>query len=260
MPPHLHYVEPYFGGGSVLFEKPCEGVSEVVSDLDRHLTIFWLVLRDQYEEFRRLAEATPVSLEEYQRAASVLKGEQEGAGYALARIAWAFFVVARMSMAGRAKGFSPVSRNRTRRGMNEQASAWLSAVEGLPEVHARLKRVVILNRPAVEVIKQQDGENTFFYLDPPYLPETRAAKKVYRHEMTFEQHQELLDSLLLLKGKFILSGYRNPLYDACADVRGWHRVDYDIANHAAGGGSKRRMTECVWTNYDPGASDGVATA
>jgi DNA adenine methylase len=33
---------------------------------------------------------------------------------------------------------------------------------------------VILNQPAIEVIRQQDGEATLFYLDPPYLHETRA--------------------------------------------------------------------------------------
>jgi len=34
MPPHLHYMEPYFGGGAVLFAKQYEGVSEVVNDLN----------------------------------------------------------------------------------------------------------------------------------------------------------------------------------------------------------------------------------
>ena len=31
MPRHIHYVEPFFGGGSVLLRKPFEGVSEVVN-------------------------------------------------------------------------------------------------------------------------------------------------------------------------------------------------------------------------------------
>jgi hypothetical protein len=32
-------------------------------------------------------------------------------------------------------------------------------------------------------------------------------------------------------------------------LAGWNRHDYDLPNHAASGASKRRMTECVWTNY-----------
>jgi hypothetical protein len=30
----------------------------------------------------------------------------------------------------------------------------------------------------------------------------------------------------------------------------WHRVDFELANHAASGNAKRRMTECVRTNFD----------
>jgi len=40
MPPHVHYVEPYFGGGSVLLEKDPVGVSEVVNDRNRELMNF----------------------------------------------------------------------------------------------------------------------------------------------------------------------------------------------------------------------------
>ena len=79
--------------------------------------------------------------------------------------------------------------------MNEQASAWLTTIDGLPEVHARLKRVVILNRNAIDVIKQQDGEKTLFYLDPPYLAETRTSTGQYDHELTETEHKELLEVL-----------------------------------------------------------------
>jgi hypothetical protein len=56
MPPHTHYVEPFFGGGSVLFAKPFDGVSEVVNDLDGELTNFWQVLRspELFERFYRV--------------------------------------------------------------------------------------------------------------------------------------------------------------------------------------------------------------
>ena len=59
--------------------------------------------------------------------------------------------------------------------MSEQASAWWNTVDGLANVHDRLKRVVILCRDALDVIRQQDGSRTLFYLDPPYLHSTRAS-------------------------------------------------------------------------------------
>jgi DNA adenine methylase len=63
MPPHLHYVEPYFGGGQVLFARDpadrrlwwdgptsdhrrADGVSEIVNDLHGDLMNFYRVLKD----------------------------------------------------------------------------------------------------------------------------------------------------------------------------------------------------------------------
>jgi DNA adenine methylase len=44
MPPHLHYCEPFFGGGAVLMAKDPKGVSEVVNDIYGELINFWRVL------------------------------------------------------------------------------------------------------------------------------------------------------------------------------------------------------------------------
>lgn len=93
-----------------------------------------------------------------------------------------------------------MTRNRTRGGMNEQASAWLSALEGLPEAHERLKRVVIFNDDACEVILREDDKETFFYCDPPYVHSTRKGGS-YEHEMTDSQHYDLLSTLADIKGR-----------------------------------------------------------
>ena len=211
MPPHLHYVEPYFGGGAVLFAKPYEGVSEVVNDLNGDLMNFWRVLQDKklFAEFRRRVEAIPFSEVEWQEAQEQLgtdNGQQAARPASSERCA--FFVLCRQSMAGRCQDFAPLTRNRTRRGMNEQASAWLNCIDGLPAVHARLRRVVILNRPALEVIRSQDGPGTLFYLDPPYLPETQPRTECFGPlDMTADQHEELLDTIRNLQGKVMMSGY-----------------------------------------------------
>jgi DNA adenine methylase len=235
-PGWLHYVEPYFGGGAVLLANDPEGIGEVVNDLNAELTNFWRVLKDEKEftRFLREAQCTPFSEPEFEAAVE-------------RRDAFGFFVRCRQSLAGRMKDFAPLTRNRTRRGMNEQASAWLSCIEGLPAVHERLQRVTILNHDATDVIREQDGPRTLFYCDPPYLPETRTVKEVYDHEMTRDQHQELLNVLLAVKGKVILSGYANDLYDS--KLATWTRHVYDLPNHAAGGIEKRRVQEVLWCNY-----------
>lgn len=171
MPKHTHYVEPYAGGLSVLLAKDPTGVSEVVNDIHKELSNFWRVLQDVhlFAGMRRRLQAMPFSEVEWSRTC-----EYDPERTTVQDRAALFFVKCRQSLAGRMDTFAPLSRNRTRRGMNEQASAWLTAVEGLPQVHERLKRVVVLNREAENVISEQDGPNTLFYLDPPYLHETRS--------------------------------------------------------------------------------------
>jgi DNA adenine methylase len=244
MPPHLHYVEPYFGGGAVLFAKPFQEVSEVVNDIYGVLTNFWRVLQDQnaFLKFMRIIEATPFSEWEFEAAETlIVRGDLD------IEAAVKFFTRCRQSRCGEMKDFATLTRNRLRRQRNEQASAWCSAIEGLPAVHQRLQRVVILNHDALEVIGQQDGDKTLFYCDPPYVHTTRAVDDLYEHEMTVPQHAELLDTLRAAKGKVLLSGYANELYDKA--LAGWNRHDFSIPNQMGSGKTKRKMVECVWANF-----------
>lgn len=276
MPRHLHYVEPFAGGLAVLLERDPNdpalwlsqatgqsGVSEVVNDLSGNLVNFWRVLRDRdsFGEFVRRCQATALSRSEWERAGDILEdaphwnGLIQVPGESLSREivhAWAFFVRCRQSRAGTFKGFTSLTRSRTRRGINGNASEWLGAVEGLPAVHARLQPVVVENMDAIKLIRREDAPGTLFYCDPPYLHETRAkgSTDAYAHEMTETHHFDLLKVLAGIKGKFLLSGYRNPMYDGDAERFGWRRVDFEIANHAAGGKEKRRMVESVWKNFD----------
>lgn len=298
MPPHLHYVEPYFGGGAVLFRKPqrdwmvncphcgkndqihtmlagesqrlmhgccrckqageayqlaaCyQGCSEVVNDINGELTVFWSILahEESFGKLHRIVQGTAFS-EEHWNACRTVSANDPDVDSVMRAVA--FFVRYRQSRQGLGKDFATLSRNRTRRGMNEQASSWLSAVEGLPEAHERLKGVVILNRDALDVIRKEDGPNTLFYLDPPYLHETRhgsGKNREYEHEMTATEHEQLLHALYGIKGKFLLSGYFSDLYGDCAEVFGWRRVERQIDNKASSKKYKVTMTECLWMNY-----------
>jgi DNA adenine methylase len=247
----LHYVEPYFGGGSVLLANDPVGISEVANDLNGELTNFWQVLQGQtsFHQFRRLSQALPFSEWEFKNSKINSVLEADGYGETVHR-AVTFFIRCRQSLAGRMKEFTGVTRTRTRRGMNNEVSAWLSAVEGLPLVHARLKRVLIRNQPALKLIEKEDDTRTLFYVDPPYLHETRKTVNDYEHEMSVKQHEELLAALCLIKGRFLLSGYRSGLYDTTAKSQGWNRFDFEIDNKAAGGKKKRKMVESVWINYE----------
>lgn len=252
MPPHTRYCEAFFGSGAVLFEKQFEGISEFVNDLDRHLANFWTVLRHEhlFSAFQRAVECTPLSQDEFTIASNLKCLEWNGDIPSEGKIlrAVAFFVRNRQSRQALEKSFCTPS-SRTRRGMNENVSAWLSAVEGLPEIHARLKRVEVRNQDAVDFIQELDADYTLHLCDPPYCHSTRSATKAYEHEMTDEQHAALLDTLSQVKGKFMLSGYQSEMYDNAATKHGWNRHDFVIDNKSSSAKVKEKKTECLWCNF-----------
>ena len=94
-----------------------------------------------------------------------------------------------------------------------------------------------------------DHEETWFYLDPPYMHATRAVKNSYDFEMGDEDHERLLLTLADIKGKFALSGYHSDLYDEAARACGWRLVEKQIDNKASSAAEKPMMTECLWMNY-----------
>lgn len=255
-PGWLHYVEPFFGGGSVLLSMDPEGISQVVNDINNELVNFWSVLAfgNVFHQFYHSVSSTPFSeaIFEATKKAPQFHGTPEDIDRTVQRAAQ-FFVRNRQSRQGLGKDFATLSRNRTRRGMNEQVSSWLTAIEGLPEIHRRLQGVVILNKPALDVIQQQDGPRTLFYCDPPYLHGTRSTTSEYgEHEMTVKDHAELLNALAGIEGRFLLSGYHSELYDDFARTRyarRWRCVEIDIDNKASSKKSKDIKTECVWMNY-----------
>lgn len=246
---HLHLAESYFGGGEFLFAHDGHGVSECANDINGALTNFWRCLQteDRLHELKRYLESIPFSSVEWLASKRIYPNVP---GTLDVPAAGNFFVLNRQSRQGLMKDFATLSRERTRRGMNEQVSAWLSAIDGLPEAHARLKRVVIECMHAPDFIRKNDGPTTFHYCDPPYLPETRVAKDAYEFEMTEDEHIELLDTLSRVEGKFMLSGYYSPLYDAYAREFGWRVDSKALANAASGKAVKDKKIEMIWTNYD----------
>ena len=81
------------------------------------------------------------------------------------------------------------------------------------------------------------------YCDPPYLFETRSSDRdLYEHELTDNQHIELLETLKNLPCMVMVSGYWSELY---ADhLTGWTATSYQSMTR---GGTP--ATEWLWFNY-----------
>jgi DNA adenine methylase len=113
----------------------------------------------------------------------------------------------------------------------------------------RLEQVQIENRPALDVIDCYDSARTCFFVDPPYLPETRVRLSGYHHEMTADEHSELLRLLKTVRGKVVLCGYPSEVYDD--ELHGWRSVERNVAVATGTVDQVRpRRIEKVWMNFD----------
>ncbi len=132
--------------------------------------------------------------------------------------------------------------------MSGVVSRWLGSVDHLPWIAERLLRVQIENRPAIDIIRLYDSEETLFYCDPPYIHSTRSDKNAYDTEMTDKDHQDLADVLNAVKGKVAISNYDCDLMGNLYPAKRWKKhVAQPKTNHA----TKGTRVEVLWTNYDP---------
>lgn len=84
--------------------------------------------------------------------------------------------------------------------------------------------------------------NELVYSDPPYVMSTRRGGKIYRHEYTDQDHEQLLSSLLAIPACVMLSGYRNAMYDD--SLKAWNRIDFQAMTRAG------PAIESVWFNFE----------
>lgn len=241
MPPHRSYLEPFFGSGAVLFNKHPSAI-ETVNDIDGDIVNFFRVLREYPD---RLAEA--ISLTPYAR--EVFDDAHANRGTDAFDRAYRFAIRSKMG-----NGFKTYQKTGFKidvyaRERSYCVSCWNRLPADLHDAAVRLKCVQIENRPALDLIRRFNYENVLIYADPPYLLETRGGKQ-YRHEMTEQDHVDLLDALKQHKGSVIISGYPSEMYDR--ELTGWSRITRKSYNQNA-----EQRTEVLWCNFEtPGLFGG----
>lgn len=253
-PPHRIYVEPFGGAASVLLRKR-RSYAEIYNDLDAEVVNLFRVLRDpeQASALLRDLELTPFAREEFKVSYERSDDPVERARRLIILSFMGFGSNAHAMGGADRRGRTTGFRANSSRSGTTPAQDWRNYPDALPALIDRLRGVVIESRDAVEVMLQHDNPSTLHYVDPPYLPETRAPSnkydlkyRMYRHELDVEGHHRLLEALCGLTGHVVLSGYPSALYDAA--LTGWHR--FERAAYADGA---RRRTEVLWLN--PRAAD-----
>lgn len=247
IPEHSMYVEVFGGSGQLLFSKETSDI-EVYNDIDGNLCNFFRILRDEkkYGEFKSKLDMTPYSRQEFYDCRDSWRDEVDE----VERVR-KWYVTCMQSFSNNFSTWSH-TKSKSRRGMSMAVSRYLGNVEeNLPKAVERFKTVQVENISYEKLIGKYDSENTLFYLDPPYIHDTRKMTYTYAYEMDNADHEKLVDMLLNIKGKAILSGYDHEIYNKLID-NGWLKVDigeYAKRSIKTVGTEKEKGTEFVWINY-----------
>ncbi len=239
----VHFCDVFGGSAAILLNRKPSRI-ETYNDIDSELVNFFETLRNQEAKLTKAISLTPFSREE------LMKACRPEVGLTKLERARRFYVRARQTRTGLAQtsteGRWAHCVLTSRAGMAGAVSRWLGGIDGLPEIVQRLQRVQIENAPALEIIERYDTENTLFYLDPPYVHDSRNDTRAYGREMTDDEHIELADILHSIRGRAVISGYRTPLYDKLFD--GWKRIDAPVKLCNS---SKSSRQESLWINFNP---------
>jgi DNA adenine methylase len=242
LPPHEHYIEPFGGSLAVLLAKR-PGRIETVNDLNGDLMTFWRVLRDRPSELEHVCTLTPHSRAEASAAAKPDPDDLERA-----RRVWVLLTQGRGGHLGCSSGWRYYQdpRGGHGRSMVDYLDSYL---DRLAPAAARLRRVSLECRPALEVIKAYgQHEGCLIFADPPYLKSVRTWSNGagYGHEMASEdEHRELAEALSGCTAAVVLAGYRSPLYEEL--YAGWHQEEI-AASAGNGKPGDRARTEVLWSN------------
>jgi DNA adenine methylase len=229
-----------------LLNRPPSPV-ETYNDLNGEAVNFFRVLKEDADGLVGLLRYTPYSRREFlaakERGAPV--SDMERARRFFVRTRQAFMAVGTKSNDGNWR-HSIASNMPT---VHLAALVWKNSLESLRRVSLRLRRVNLEHGPALDAIEKRDSPETRFYVDPPYIVETRTNRNQYEFELPTDDHGALAEALNRCAGKVALSAYEHGILDRLYPPPTWRKIRDRARPASWGGGAKR--TEVLYVNYDP---------
>lgn len=237
IPKHDLYTEAFCGGAAVLFAKH-PAPAEIINDLNSYLITFYRVMKLRHNDLKARIDATIHARDHHEHANHILSFP---AFFDEVDIAWAIWVVSKMSYASKLDGSFGYDMSGTMPKKVENAKRAFT-----DELCARLEHVTIENRDALDVIRTYDGPDAFHFVDPPYINSDCG-----HYEGLFGDNDmtRLLELLTTLKGKFMFTMFPYDEIAEFATVHGWHihKVERTISVAKT---NRRRQEEWMVVNYE----------
>lgn len=233
------YFEPFLGSGIVLLHRRPVAL-EVVNDQCSDVTNLFRVLRSAADRERLVEQIalTPYAREEYDDCWTGSAGDVDPVEQARR-----FLVIVWMGMGSR----QLVTRGWARdigkgESLRNHAHTWMRIPDRIAAVADRLRLAQIECSDAMALMSSYAYPWVSLYLDPPYPAKARRRRRerLYRHEMTEEDHMALLKQARSHPGPAVISSYENAIYSSA--LRTWERLDLRGTSH---GGAR---VEVIWRN------------
>lgn len=237
VPKHYTYTEAFIGGGALYFAKePSE--LEVINDVNGSLVNFYRVLKSNFPELKKLINETLHSRRSHEFAQLIY---EYGEFFEPEQRAWALWVLSKMSFAAKLDGTFGYDKSK-----NTMAKKVANAKDQFTEaLSKRLEHTQIEQTDALRIIRSRDTENTFHFIDPPYVGTDCGHYSGTYNLMDFHNLLELLTGL---KGKFMLTMFPHEMLNKYIKKYGWvvHEVERTIS---ASRTKRRKQIELIVCNY-----------
>ena len=188
------YIEPFGGGGWVLFYKDKWADLEVYNDLDGRLVNLFRIVKYHpnafIEEWRHVLGSREMFLQFLN--GTFITDIQKAVQF--------YFLITR-SFGGRGDTFGTVKKT-----SGGACKSLHNVPKKIEAIHERLDTVMIEGRDFEKLINQYDHEGAFFYCDPPY---SRGCGYEVTSTKDFD-HERLREVLGAVKGRFLLSYDDSP--------------------------------------------------
>ena len=249
IPLHNCYIEPFCGGAAVFFAKAPAKIN-ILNDKHDEVVNFYRVLKSPLLRRRLFTKinGTPYARLPFLQAMDTFLSPKS---HSKVDRAWALFTACGQAFN---KKLDP-SKSWSRSAQRDNATGWhnrTQLTQTQPLINL-LNNTQIDNRDACHVIRAAK-ENSFLYVDPPYLNADQGHYSGY----DYTDFEALLQALEKTPAQFMLSSYKSELLNLYVERNGWTYKEI-VCEHKSSPlrrqGKKPTKVEVLTMNYTPKPTD-----